>query len=56
MDSSDRPPDDVEAVLAWARERVAAMNRTADELADAATDAAQARRRLLDDLALELGR
>jgi hypothetical protein len=45
-----------EETMGRARARVAAMNRTADELADAATDAAQARRRLLDDLALELGR
>jgi hypothetical protein len=38
-----------------ARARVAAMNRAVDELAGL-EDAAQDRRRMLDDLALELGR
>jgi hypothetical protein len=65
MDSSGPPADEVEGLDAMARRfdetmgraraRAAAMNRTADELASR-KDAGQHRRRMLDDLALELGR
>jgi hypothetical protein len=63
--SSAPLPDGVEVLDAMARcsdeamgrarAPVAAMNRTVDELAGL-EDAAQDRRRMLDDLALELGR
>ncbi|HET6734685.1 hypothetical protein [Mycobacterium sp.] len=65
MDSSAPPRDGVDGLDAMARRfdetmgraraRAAAMNRTADELARR-KDAGQHRRRMLDDLALELGR
>jgi hypothetical protein len=48
------PPDDVETTLARARARAAAMNRAVEQLAGL-KDEAQCRRRVLDDLALELG-
>jgi hypothetical protein len=48
------PPDDVEATLARARARAAAMNRAVEQLAGL-KDEAQRRRRVLDDLARELG-
>ncbi|HJT95677.1 MAG TPA: hypothetical protein VJ777_27675 [Mycobacterium sp.] len=64
MDSSGPPPDEVEGLDAMARRfdetmrraraRAAAMNSTADELARL-KDAGQHHRRMLDDLALELG-
>jgi hypothetical protein len=64
MDSSAPPPDGAAVLEAMARRfdetvgrahaRVAAMNRAADELAGL-EDAAERRRRMLDDLALELG-
>jgi hypothetical protein len=53
-DSSAPPPDDVEEILARARARAAAMNRAVEQLAGL-KDEAQRRRRVLDDLALELG-
>ena len=53
-DSSVPPPDDVEATLARARARAAAMNRAVEQLAGL-KDEVQRRRRVLDDLALELG-
>lgn len=65
MDSSAPPPDEVEGLDAMARRfdetmgqaraRAAIVNRTADELAGL-KDTGQRRRRMLDDLALELGR
>lgn len=48
-------PDGFDVTMGRARARMAAMNRTADELAGL-DDAAEPRRRLLDDLTLELGR
>ncbi len=54
MDSSVPPPDDVEATLARARARAAAMSRAVEQLAGL-KDEAQRRRRVLDDLARELG-
>jgi hypothetical protein len=53
-DSSVPPPDDVVATLARARARAAAMNRAVEQLAGL-KDEAQRRRRVLDDLARELG-
>jgi hypothetical protein len=53
-DSSVPPPDDVEATLARARARAAAMNRAVEQLAGL-KDEVRRRRRVLDDLALELG-
>jgi hypothetical protein len=64
MDSSAPPPDGAAVLEAMARRfdetmgrahaRVAAMNRTSDELAGR-EDASERRRRMLDDLALEPG-
>jgi hypothetical protein len=57
MNEWQRPttsPDDVEATLARARARAAAMNRAVEQLAGL-KDEAQRRRRVLDDLARELG-
>ena len=51
MDSSVPPPDDVEATLARARARAAAMNRALEQLAGLKDEA----QRVLDDLAGELG-
>jgi hypothetical protein len=48
------PPDDVEATLARARARAAAMSRAVEQLAGL-KDEAPRRRRVLDDLARELG-
>jgi hypothetical protein len=54
-DSSAPPPDEVESALARARERAAAMNRAVEQLGEL-KDEPQHRRRMLDDLAVELGR